>query len=282
MTRETKRRKDGSFVHDLAVAVGFLTAIPVPDRAYSASGSFGRSFSWFPLVGLLIGVMLALAAAALTNFLPAGVVAALLVALWISLTGGLHLDGLMDSCDGLFLMKTPEERLEVMRDSRVGAFGTLGAVCVLLVKFTALSYLLETGGGAGLTGLTALTALVVSPVLGRWAMTFAVVAFPYYGHGETLGAAFTRDASGRQLTIASVSAGAVLLAPGLLSGSLPPVAALAAAASVTLAVTCGFAWFATGRLGGLTGDVYGAVGEVVEVAVLISFVSLVFVGWVDV
>ncbi|MGI8650330.1 MAG: adenosylcobinamide-GDP ribazoletransferase [Rubrobacter sp.] len=269
MIGDPGERRSSGIASELAVAVGFLTVVPVPERFWSGKVSFGRSFSWFPLVGLLVGGLLSGVALALLTVLPVQVVAALLVALWVSLTGGLHLDGLMDSCDGLFCAKPPGERLEVMRDSRVGAFGVLGAVCVLLVKFAALSVLLAVEGGVSFV-----FALIAAPVLGRWAMTFAVVAFPYYRHGETLGESFTREAGVPQLALASGLTGAVIIGLGTYADGLSVVVAVL----VSLIAVCCLAWFAVAKLGGLTGDVYGMICEVVEVAALVAFTAFVGAG----
>lgn len=254
---------EGRAATDLARAFGFLTVLPTPEGVWKRPGPFGRSFSWFPLVGLVLGGLSAVAALGLGAVLPAGVVAALVVALGVALTGGIHLDGLMDSCDGLLCAKTPEERLAVMRDSRVGAFGVLGATCVLLSKYAALSALLAAGAGA-------LAALLLAPALGRWAMVFAAVSFPYGRAGGSLGSAFVRGAGPRQLVLASATVLVAAAGLCLWSGTAAPVAALAAA----LVVAWALCRFALSRLPGLTGDVYGGVGEVVEVAVLV-----VFAGW---
>ncbi len=148
------------------------------------------------------------------------------------LTGGLHLDGLMDTCDGVFCVRSPEERLVIMRDSHVGAFGVLGAVCLLLVKFAALGALLAGDRQLLLGGL------LVAPMLSRWAMVLAAVCFPYGRSGETLGSSFHRTVGPVQL-------------------------------AATLAYLV--ARFALSRLPGLTGDVYGAINEVIETLVLVTF-----------
>lgn len=253
-------------IGDLGVAFGFLTVFPVPARGVEdGPAGYGRAFSWFPVVGLALGAVMAAAGFVFSLVLPAGVSAALVVALWVFLTGGLHLDGLMDSCDGLFCSKPPDERLTIMRDSRVGAFGVLGAVVVILVKYSALAALFELPAVSPM-----FAALVAAPVLGRWAMALAVVAFPYHRHGDTLGGTFVAGAGRRQLALASASGLAIL--GGLVAGggSLAPFAALAAGTIATVAV----AWFALSRLPGLTGDVYGATCEVVEAAALVAIV-----GW---
>lgn len=257
--------KAASPLADVAVAVGFLTVAPVPSRAWKESPTFGRSFAWFPLVGAALGCVLAAAALGLATFLPAPVVAALLVALGILLTGGLHLDGLMDACDGLFCARPPGERLEIMRDSRVGAFGVLGAVCLLLVKYATLSSLV--GGGRG----PLLAGLILAPGLGRWAMVAAAVCFPYGRPGETLGSVFRGAAGPRQLVAATASVLLLVILVYLWPGGWVGFYGVLLVGGGLL--TYGLARFALLRLPGLTGDVYGAIGEVVETAGLVAFVA---------
>ena len=99
-------------------------------------------------------------------------------------TGGLHLDGLADTCDGLFGGSSPPERLAIMRDSRVGTFGVLGVVCILLLRWAAF---------LSLTSPIRRGALLLAPALGRWAMVGAVAALPY-ARPEGLGKAMHRAA----------------------------------------------------------------------------------------
>jgi adenosylcobinamide-GDP ribazoletransferase len=213
-------------------------------------------------VGLVLGGILAVGAIGLVALLPASVVAALLLAGSVLLTGGLHLDGLMDTCDGVFCVRSPEQRLAIMRDSHVGAFGVLGAACLLLIKFAALSALLAGDRRLLLGGV------LLAPMLSRWAMVLAAVAFPYGRTGETLGSSFQRAVGRVQLAIATIGAGLliVLLGMALHLGVRGP-AAFAGAAGLTYLV----ARFALSRLPGLTGDVYGAINEVVEAMVLVAF-----------
>jgi adenosylcobinamide-GDP ribazoletransferase len=247
----------------LAAAVGFLTVFPVPARKWSSPMPLGRAFSWFPLVGLVLGGILATAALGLTALLPTSVLGALLVAGGVLLTGGLHLDGLMDTCDGVFAVRSPEERLAIMRDSHTGAFGVLGAVCLLLIKFAALSALLA-GDRQLLVG-----GLLLAPMLSRWAMVLAAVCFPYGRAGETLGSSFQRTVGPMQLVAASTSAFllVLLIDAGLQIPFWTGGAVLVGVAALTLLL----ARFALARLPGLTGDVYGAINEVVEAAMLVAF-----------
>ena len=126
------------------------------------------------------------------------VTAALVLAAWVLGTGALHLDGFLDSCDGLFGGHTPEARLRIIRDERAGAFAVIGGILLLLLKYAAL---------AG--NPDPLAALVVAPVLGRWGMAVAVVCFPY-GRAEGLGRAMKDHAGWPQAVFASLLTGAIV------------------------------------------------------------------------
>jgi adenosylcobinamide-GDP ribazoletransferase len=241
----------------VAAAVQFLTVIPPLVRRPFTPEELGRSVGWFPLVGVLLGGFLAGLDWLLGRAFAPGVAAALVLAAWVLCTGALHLDGFLDACDGLFGGHTPEARLRIMRDERAGAFAVIGGVLLLLLKYAAL---------AG--NPDRLAALVVAPVVGRWGMAVAVVAFPY-GRPEGLGRAMKDHSGWPQAALASVIAGAVLSATIVLTGS--------GRAGLTLPLAAAVTWaggrFALRRLPGLTGDIYGALCEVLEVAVLLVFVA---------
>jgi adenosylcobinamide-GDP ribazoletransferase len=234
-------------------ALQFLTVVPPLLRRPLTPAELGRAVGWFALVGALLGAALAGADRALGLLFPPGVTAALVLAVWVLATGALHLDGFLDSCDGLFGGHTPEARLRILRDERAGAFAVIGAVLLLLLKYACL---------ASLAGRAA--ALVVAPTLGRWGMALAVVAFPY-ARPEGLGRAMKDHAGRRQLLLASVTA----LATAALAAQWLGVAALALAA----VATGGVALFALRRLPGLTGDVYGALCELLEALTLLTFLA---------
>jgi adenosylcobinamide-GDP ribazoletransferase len=167
----------------------------------------------------------------------------------VVLTSGLHLDGLMDTCDGLG-GATKEKRLVIMSDARTGAFGVAACVVVLLLKWTALSILPDS---------VRMESLLLAPVLSRWTMVGAIWAFPY-ARPEGLGSAFKTHVTWRLLLLATVlalgAAGGWMLWQGLV------MAAVAVVIAAILAI------LVVRRLGGLTGDVYGAINEVGEVTVL--------------
>ena len=240
----------------LIVALGFLTALPLPRLGTARPEALARSLVWFPVAGAFVGGLLVLLDLALGLVLPVGVRAALLLVALLALTRGLHFDGLMDICDGLFGGFTPERRLAIMRDSHVGAFAVLGAVADLLLRHAALVSLLDGWR---------IAALVLPPLAGRWAMVWAMVAYPY-GRTEGLGAAFKRSAGWREVVLATL--GAVVLG----SAAWWPwgAAVLLPAWLATLLV----AQFMLRRLPGLTGDCYGAINEVVEAVVLVALVGV--------
>lgn len=246
----------------LIVALGFLTALPVPRGGATKPEALARSLAFFPAAGLIVGGLLAGLDWGLSRVLPGGVRAALVVGAMLAITRGLHLDGLMDCCDGLFGGFTPERRLAIMRDSRVGAFGVLGALAVLLLRYS---------GVTALDGAWRVLGLLLPPVLGRWAMVLAMVAYPY-GRAEGLGLAFKAAAGWRQVALATI--GAAILAPGLWWPWGAALLPLAGCATVLVAS------FMLRRLPGLTGDCYGAINEVVEGVVLLVVVGAqrVFTG----
>lgn len=237
-------------IRRLALALSFLTRLPVaPDRASEAD--VGRSLAFFPLVGLLLGLALAALAVVAGARLPAPVVAVGLVALLALLTGGLHLDGVADVFDALGAPGADRERrLEILRDSRIGAHGATALALVLLGKVATVHAVVVAGD---------LRLLVVFPAVARWAAALLLLAFPYARpHG--LGSPFR--AHGRPADAAWASA--VVLAAVLWLGGGAWLAALA-----TLALLAGLALLATRRFGGITGDVCGAVIELGEVAFLV-------------
>jgi adenosylcobinamide-GDP ribazoletransferase len=232
-------------------ALQFLTLTPPIVRRPFTPVEMGWSVGCFPLVGALLGGLLAGLNWGLTRVFPAGVSATLLLAFWVVITGALHLDGFLDACDGLFGGRTSESRLRIMHDERVGAFGVAGGVLLLLLKATALT-----------AAAPRLVPLLLAPTLARWGMALAVVAFPY-ARPRGLGRAMKDHAGWGQAALATVVALAVAWFAGGWMGLL--------AAALAVLTTGALAGFALSRLPGLTGDVYGAVCEAVEVVVLLFF-----------
>jgi adenosylcobinamide-GDP ribazoletransferase len=235
----------------LCGAFRFLTVLAVPGP-HPRAGEQGRIVAWFPLPGLALGGAAAGVGWVLAGHLAAGVAAVLVVGGLAWLTGALHLDGVADVADGLGGGHgDPARTLAIMRDSRIGAFGATALVLLLGVKVVAVAELLGRPGAPW--------ALVCAPAVARFAAVPLVVFFPYAAPKGT-GRAFHDQARGRELAIAAVLTAATLAAAGL-RALLPAGAALAAAASLALVVRR--------RLGGLTGDAYGAAIELAETAFLV-------------
>jgi adenosylcobinamide-GDP ribazoletransferase len=236
----------------LLIALQLLTTIPVRVRGELTQDAAAGASAWFSLVGLMLGTVLAAADLGLRRILPAGASAALVVTLWIALTGAIHFDGFLDCCDALLGSHTPERRLEILRDSRVGAFAVAGGVCLLLVKYAAL---------AEMQGVWRTPALFVLPALTRASMVYAMRAYPYARSGPGMGAWYRDGISWWQVVVAAaVATVAAVLVIGWLG--------LALMAWVWL-VTVIVAWLVQRRIPGLTGDGYGAINEITEVAGLL-------------
>lgn len=236
-------------------ALYFLTRLPLPRRETTLEG-VGEAAWAFPVVGMLIGLLLTGAAWLLGLIFPPIPSAALVLALWVAVTGALHLDGWVDCCDALLAARPPEVRLEILRDVHVGAFGVVGGVVLLLVKFAALASL-PAGGGWPV--------LFLAPAFGRWAMVYAIVRYPY-ARPQGLGTALKERTGLRGLLIAT---GIALVAVAV-GRSWAGLLALAVAWGLTVL----FSRWALGRLPGLTGDVYGALCELTETVVLLVWVGM--------
>ena len=237
----------------LALALRYLTIVPVSAGAHVEPTTLGRSAAWFPLIGLALGVIVAGAERVISTLFATLLDALLTVTLWKLLTGGLHLDGLADCLDGL-VGRDAADRLRIMRDSRIGAFGAVGLILFLLLEVAAVSELTAARGRT----------LLAAPALAR-AMSPAVAwIFP---PATPLGqGAMFRSGLTRARTLVAVGLGGVIAVAALGIAGLG-VFALAAAASV------GLGWFYTRRLGGVTGDVLGAAIEITELIVLLTVVA---------
>jgi len=241
---------------DALVAFRYLTVLPLPRPR--GPGSLGRAAGWFPVVGLGLGACVALASLAADRLVPPGVGAMLLIALWAGLTGGLHIDGLADTCDGLGGGWSRERALSIMRDARSGPFGVTAVVLVLGLKAAAVATLPE--------GL-AWRALLVAPVLGRAGPLLLVCLSP---PARTEGAGHALATGARWPTL--VAGGLVAVLASVATLGLWSVPALA----VSALLAWGWAAYLHRRIGGFTGDTVGALVEVTEAVVLTLAVSLDF------
>jgi adenosylcobinamide-GDP ribazoletransferase len=241
-----------SAIGDPLAAVRFLTRLPLPGGAADDAPAIRDSLHYFPLVGLGIGGLLAAADVLLREVVARPVVDALLLIALAVLTGLLHLDGLADSADGLLCQATSHRRLEIMRDSSIGAFGAAALVLVLLLQYSALSAIPLQARS---------TALIMSGLGSRWGIVLLAACFPYARNSGT-GRAIREGANPARTAAATLLA---MVCAILVSG--PGGLLMLALVAAQLAV---FGAYASRRLGGLTGDVYGAGVIVSECVLLIS------------
>jgi len=239
-------------VNILRLAVSFLTIVPAySDRADEKE--MALSLYYYPVVGFLIGAGLALIAW-LSNWLQLGWGGdAVVIVSWIVISGGLHLDGLMDSADGLFSGRERDKKLEIMKDSRVGAMGGIALVSVVLLKFallTSIPYPAKLG------------ALLIAPAMGRCMMVAAILLFPYARTGPGLGKCFGPDAGKEKLW----GAIAFLLLGTILAAQLLGFVFIA----ITALLVSQAALWINNVLGGQTGDTYGALCEITETVFLLT------------
>ena len=212
------------------------------------------------MVGVFIGLVLVGLNWLLGLLLPSSLVNALLIVCLVVISGALHLDGFVDTCDGIAGHKRVEDRWQVMHDSRAGSFGIVGVVLLLLVKYIALNSVPEP---------LMMATLVLMPVVSRWAMVYTVFAYPY-AKPSGLGKAFKQGASWHRFIMATLIALVV-------AAILARLAGLAIMLGIWLIVIA-VAAFLKGKFAGLTGDNYGAINEVAEVGLLILVSLLIRLG----
>ena len=242
-------------------ALRFLTILPIPESWCGDETSFYKSPDWYPLVGLLIGLLLAILDIFLCWLLPVAVASVLLLLAMIAISGALHLDGLADSADAFFSSRGQERMLEIMKDSRSGPMGVTAIVLVLLFKLMLL---------ISLPPVWRWQVILLMPLAGRCVLPIISSWLPYARSNGT--AAFTRSQfSGLRLLIAL----SVLLIPsfvllGWLAGVLITV------------VVCFCSWilgrYSQRKIGGFTGDTLGATCELVELLPALCVVILAHQG----
>ncbi len=234
-------------------ALGFLTVIPVPEHGMLGVGELGTTAIWFSLIGAILGGLVALVHISLLRLFPPLVSACLSVAAWICLTGGLHLDGLADSYDGLLSSTSSERRLEIMKDPRLGTFGVVGLIFTILLKIVAM---------ASLSVSLTITVIPLAASLARWFLLW--VACQPMARAEGLGVTFQKGIK----TIPMIVSAMIPLGLTVLAGGRG-VLAMILGSLVTFAII----HLARRRLGGLTGDILGLTVETVELVVLLVFVA---------
>ena len=228
-------------------ALRFLTILPLPAGNNVEEAHLSRSVPFFPVVGLLIGLAAATLDSALYHLFPPLLSSVLVVIALMAVSGGLHLDGLADSADGLLSSRPREQMLEIMRDSRTGPMGVAALICVISMKIAAVASI-EVGRRWAV--------LLLIPLAGRCALVVLLVILPYARSEGGLATVFHKNRSAFR---AIWAIGLLVLVAWLSAGTEGLVMVAASVVGMLL-----FAGFIYTRIGGLTGDTLGAACEIVE------------------
>jgi adenosylcobinamide-GDP ribazoletransferase len=243
---------------DLLTAVQFLTRLRVPSAPYEQD-SLVRAVKFFPVVGLLIGSGSVLLYLTLAPHLPSTIVALLIVVYLVAITGGLHEDGLADSSDGFGGGWEREKVLAIMRDSRIGTYGAAALALSLLARVLLIASLPRTQAAAW---------LIAAPVLSRWTILPLSYFLPpargggpesYGGRIDGQGARIARLTTRGSLIMGSLLTFAIVLALLRFRAIVPILA--------SMGVTLGTALYYRRRIGGVTGDCFGATTQMAEIAI---------------
>lgn len=235
-------------LESIVVAFQFLTRLYLPINVEWDTGNLRRSLTWFGLVGAFIGVILAGAMTLFNRFdlIPA-VSAIIILLIWIFITGGMHIDGISDMADGFFSMRDKEKTLEIMKDSHVGAFGVITIVFLLLIKFEMLKEFIIIEKNVWL--------LILPPTIARIA---AGLVLSFYETTKKSGLGYTFHSSDPRIFWA------IGFIVTLIISSILNIKSLIFIGIAILASNLMALW-AKKKIGGLNGDIYGAIVETVEV-----------------
>jgi adenosylcobinamide-GDP ribazoletransferase len=239
-------------------AIQFLTIIPVPGAKGIGTADIERCAPFFPFVGLLIGSVVALFAYLISSLFPSFPAAVLSVLALLIITGGLHMDGLADTADGVFSVRSRDRMLEIMRDSRIGAMGVLAIVFTIALKISALT---------PLPLPQRLAILVLMPIGGRFAMLFMLTVLPYARKDGGLATLFIARRSWLNPFFALIFLGTAGWFIGAWLGIVATSAAVVAAGLVS--------WHIYHKLGGFTGDTIGAASEIAETALALAGLAFI-------
>ena len=237
---------------ELILAIQFLTRIPLNINIQTEDDSFAKSVLWFPAAGILIGAFGAaaywLSSQLLEGLFP--VICAVFVN--VCITGGLHVDGLADTCDGIFSARKRERMLEIMKDSRIGTNGTLAVVFDIILRVGIL---------AAVAPQNLLWLLFAAPIASR-ALLPLIMKLSVYARAEGMGGLFLGKQTWNRTLTALIAGGAISIM--LLRGV--GLTAFAAATAVALI----FRGYIYSKLQGMTGDTVGATNELAEMAFLLA------------
>lgn len=242
---------------DFLQALSFLTILPVGQLPLPEGKELARSMAFFPLAGLVIGLLLAVAYFLLSFLFSKSLGLWLTLGFLALLTRGLHLDGFADTIDGFATGGPKEKILEVMRDSRIGAFGVIALILLIGAKYLALDQIANP---------SIHYSLILMAVMGRNSMVLVCYRSPYARSGEGLAKPFAENLTAREMILSSASA----LGIGLLLWGVKGALAFLGICLFSLV----FRLFFLRKLKGVTGDILGAANELSELLCLILLIIL--------
>jgi adenosylcobinamide-GDP ribazoletransferase len=267
---------------DFLWVINFLTIIPTGKRWCEIQPKVGNLVFWFPIIGLLIGFVLTFVYIPITHIFPHLVSDALILIFYIVLTGGFHLDGFADTCDGLFGGSTREKRLDIMRDSQIGSYGTLCLICTVGLKYICLVSI-DPKSMADLSIISDYNTMKdMNPVylyacekgkvlffmcaIGRWSQILGAGLSSYARDGSGTGKIIVENVKIRHGLISS-------LIPGILLFLFCGIKGIFIFFIVLIVIVLLVSYIKK-KIGGMTGDTLGAVNEVSELTVLLSFLII--------
>lgn len=240
------------------IALKFLTIFPIPLKRDITDKDLGESLPYYPLIGLILGAILLLLHYLLAFILPSPVIYVLLIIALVIMTGAHHIDGFIDTFDGMVAGRSPQQRLAIMQDSKVGSFGIAAVVLLFLLKFVSLT-----------STSVMIPALLLMPCLSRWMMVSSIFICPS-AKNEGMGFIFKQQSTWQRFVVATVIALAASVVLLHWKGLILIVLLWLVVSGITL--------FFKSKFAGLTGDNYGAINEITEVVVLILI--MIIVRWI--
>lgn len=261
--------------HASIAAFQLLTTIYIPVKISYTDAVSRRSVVFYPWVGACIGLLLFTTAWIFATLLPSAAAGVCLLIVWVFLTGALHLDGLLDTADGLLSRQSRDKMLQIMKDSRIGAMGAVVCVLYLLLKASLLISLFSLSSPT-----MGFIMIIFIPIWSRWFMVWTIISWPYTRTNEGMGAHLSQ-ARVKHAMMATV--GAVLLtAAVIILLQLTHVYnwnSLILLISGFITITTLIGWlisvYLNRKLGGLTGDTYGAVNEILELVLLFYVICVI-------
>ena len=236
-----------------------LTRIPIPLELDCSQDHFKKGALFLPIVGVIIGGIQWGVYFILSRILPPAIVAAIIVMVGVIITGGLHVDGLGDTCDGFFAFKGKDKIIEIMKDSRVGTFACIAIFSDLLLKIIAITYCIE---------YKLHLVILVAPILSRFAINLiSLIGKPAKKTGS--GNLFVGNMS---KYIVMFSACITVALSWLFLGFDETVITML----ITIFIVVLFNFYSDRKIGGLTGDLLGATNELVEIVVLLVNIAIVY------